>query len=77
MYWTPQAALAAYNNPDLVKTNDLVRKFSFEKGLLGEGAKSADAVGISFPGGKTLGNSSNIRMRFDPTYVQLAADGKL
>ncbi len=77
MYWTPAEALAAYNNPDLVKTNDLVRKFSFEKGLLGEGAKSADAVGIEFPGGKTLGSTSNIRMRFDPTYVKLAADGKL
>jgi NitT/TauT family transport system substrate-binding protein len=77
MYWTPQTALAAFNSPDLIKTNDLVRKFSFEKGLLGEGAKSADAVGIEFPAGKTLGSSSNIRMRFDPSYVKLAADGKL
>jgi len=77
MYWTPAEALAAYNSADLVKTNDLVRKFSFEKGLLGEGAKSADAVGIAFPAGKSLGSSSNIRMRFDPTYVQMAADGKL
>ena len=34
---------------------DLVRTFSFEHGLLGEGAKSKDAVGIAFPGGQTLG----------------------
>jgi NitT/TauT family transport system substrate-binding protein len=77
MYWTPATALAAYNSPELLQTNDLVRKFSFDKGLLGEGAKSADAVGIAFPGGKSLGSSSNIKMRFDPTFVKMAADGKL
>jgi NitT/TauT family transport system substrate-binding protein len=76
MYWTPAEALAAYSSPDLVKTNDLVRKFSFDKGLLGEGAKSADAIGIEFPGAK-LGSATNVKMRFDPTYVKLAADGKL
>jgi NitT/TauT family transport system substrate-binding protein len=56
---------------------DLVRKFSFDHGLLGEGAKSVDAVGIEFPAGKTLGNAKNIKMRFDPAYMKLAADGKL
>jgi len=77
MYWTPATALAAFTSPDLIKTNDLVRKFSFEKGLLGEGARSADAVGIAFPDGKSLGSSTNVKMRFDPTWVKLAADGKL
>jgi NitT/TauT family transport system substrate-binding protein len=76
MYWTPAEALAAFTNPGLVKTNDLVRKFSFEKGLLGEGAKSADAIGIEFPGAR-LGSATNVKMRFDPTYVKMAADGKL
>jgi NitT/TauT family transport system substrate-binding protein len=77
MYWTPATALAAYNSPDLVRTNDLVRRFSFDKGLLGEGAKSADAIGIEFPGGKVAGSPGNIKMRFDPSFVKLAADGKL
>jgi NitT/TauT family transport system substrate-binding protein len=77
MYWTPAAALEAFTSPDLVKTNDLVRRFSFEKGLLGEGARSVDAVGIEFPGGTVLGSRSNVKMRFDPTYVKLAAEGKL
>jgi NitT/TauT family transport system substrate-binding protein len=77
MYWTPATALAAYNSADLVRTNDLVRRFSFDKGLLGEGAKSADAVGIEFPGGKIAGSAGNIKMRFDPSFVKLAADGKL
>ena len=56
---------------------DYVRKFSFEHGLLGQGAKSVDAVGIAFPGGKLLGNPKNVKLRYDPTYMQLSAEGKL
>ena len=60
---------------DLVKKMDLVRTFSFNHGLLGDGAKTVDVVGIEFPGGATLGNKANLKMRFDPGYMQLAADG--
>ena len=77
LYSTPATAVAATKAPDLVKKMDLVRKFSFEHGLLGEGAKTVDAVGIEFPGGVTLGNKANLKLRFDPSYMQLAADGKL
>jgi len=56
---------------------DLVRNFSFQHGILGEGAKTVDVVGIEFPGGKTLGNTKNVKMRFDPSYTKLAIDGKL
>jgi NitT/TauT family transport system substrate-binding protein len=77
MFWTPAEAVAFTTSPSLVTTMDLVRKFSFDHGLLGEGAKSVDAVGIEFPAGKTLGNAKNIKMRFDPAYMKLAADGKL
>jgi NitT/TauT family transport system substrate-binding protein len=77
MYWTPATAVAATTSPDLVKKMDLVRKFSFDHGLLGEGAKTVDVVGIAFPGGATLGNKANLKLRFDTTYMQQAADGKL
>jgi NitT/TauT family transport system substrate-binding protein len=77
MFWTPTEALAFASSPSLLKTNDLVRNFSFSHGLLGEGAKTVDAVGIEFPGGKTLGNAKNIKMRFDTAYTQMAAEGKL
>jgi NitT/TauT family transport system substrate-binding protein len=77
LYATPAAALAAAKAPDLVKKMDLVRKFSFDHGLLGEGAKTVDAVGIEFPGAVTLGNKANLKLRFDPAYMQMAADGKL
>jgi hypothetical protein len=49
-----------------------VRKFSFNHGLLGEGAKTVDVVGIEFPAGVTLGNKANLKMRFDASYMQMA-----
>jgi NitT/TauT family transport system substrate-binding protein len=77
MFWTPTDAYGFTTGATLPKTMDLVRKFSFDHGLLGEGAKTVDAVGIEFPGGKTLGNPKNIKMRFDASYTKLAVDGKL
>jgi len=77
MFWTAADAQTFTTGPKLVTTMDLVRKFSFDHGLLGEGAKTMDAVGIAFPGGKTLGNAKNIKMRFDVSYVQMAAQNQL
>ena len=76
MFYTPKDALAFMSSPDMSKIMDLVRTFSFEHNLLGEKVKSKDAIGISMPG-TTLGSRQNIKLRFDPTYMKLAADGKL
>jgi len=54
-----------------------VRKFSFAQGLFGQGAKSVDAIGMAFPGGKTLGDAQHVTLRFDESFMQMAADGKL
>lgn len=70
-------AVAFTNSPDLIKTMDYVRSFSFDHALLGTGAKSKDAVGMSFAGGKTLGDIGNIKLRFDPSFMVMVADGKL
>jgi NitT/TauT family transport system substrate-binding protein len=77
LYATPAAAVAAATSPDTQQKVDLVRHFSFDHGLLGTGAKSVDAVGIAFPGGKTLGNPQAIKMRIDDSFMKLAAEGKL
>jgi NitT/TauT family transport system substrate-binding protein len=77
MFAKAPEAVAFTTSPDLVKTMDLVRTFSFTHGLLGKGAKSADVVGIVFPGGKTRGDTKNVKMRFDESYMKLAVDGKL
>ena len=55
MFYTPKEAVAFTTGADLAKTMDLVRTFSFEHKLLGDGVKSKDAIGIAFPSGKTLG----------------------
>jgi NitT/TauT family transport system substrate-binding protein len=55
---------------------DLVRSFCFEHNLLGEHVKSKDAIGIAMPAGN-LGSKQNVKLRFDPTYMKLAAEGKL
>jgi NitT/TauT family transport system substrate-binding protein len=77
MFYQPAEALAFTKSPDLVKSMDYVRRFSFDHGLLGQGASNIDVVGITFPGGNTLGDTKNVKLRFDTTYMQLAADGKL
>ena len=76
MYYTPAEAAAFMNSPDMPKIMDLVRTFCFEHNLLGEKVKSKDAVGIQMPKA-TLGSSKNIKLRFDPSYMAMAADGKL
>lgn len=53
----------------------LVAEFSLQHGLLGESAPSADFIGIETPAG-IYGDKNNVKLRFDPTYIQIAADGK-
>ncbi len=77
MFATPAQAYEFMSGDGVVKTMDLVRNFSFEHGILGRGATSVDAVGIQFPGGKTLGDTHNIKMRFDTAYTKMAMDGSL
>src|SRR3546814_5023405 len=70
LYPEPKAAVAATSSPALVETMTRVRDFSFSKGLFGQGATSADAVGMAFPGGKTLGDPQHITLRFDASFMQ-------
>ncbi len=76
LFATPKDALAFTTSADLTKIMDLVRTFCFEHNLLGDNVKSKDAIGIAMPAGE-LGAKDNIKLRFDPAYMQLAADGKL
>ena len=77
LYADPKAAEAFMTGQQIVDANDKVRKFSFDNGLFGQGAKSVDDIGIEFSGGKILGNPQNVKLRFDPTYVKAAAAGTL
>jgi NitT/TauT family transport system substrate-binding protein len=77
MFYTPQSALQAASTANLRKTMDLVRQFCFTHGLLGDRTKSPDDVAIQFPDGSVLGKPDRIRFRFNTTFMQLAAQGKL
>lgn len=77
LYADPKEAVSATSSPALITTMTRVRDFSFSKGLFGQGARSADAVGMSFPGGKTLGDAGKVTLRFDADFMKMAADGKL
>ncbi len=77
LFYTPKAALEFVRSPDLPKIMTRVAKFSFDHGLLGQNAKSADDVGMSFDKNVIVGNKNNVKLRFDPTYAEMAAAGKL
>jgi NitT/TauT family transport system substrate-binding protein len=76
MYYTPKDGAEFMSGAELPKIMDLVRGFCFEHNLLGENVKSKDAIGIKTPT-STLGAATNVKLRFDPSYMKLAADGKL
>ncbi|MDP8986685.1 MAG: putative urea ABC transporter substrate-binding protein [Pseudomonadota bacterium] len=77
LFATPADAYQFVTGENIIKNMDLVRHFSFDHGILGQGAASADAVGIQFPMGKFLGDSHNAKMRFDAAYMKMAMDGTL
>ncbi|MET0542687.1 MAG: putative urea ABC transporter substrate-binding protein [Variovorax sp.] len=77
LFYTPQSALKFATSPDMPKIMSRVAKFSFDHGILGQGVKSPDAIGMAFDGGAVVGNKNNVKLRFDQTYVRMAAEGKL
>jgi NitT/TauT family transport system substrate-binding protein len=77
MFYQAADAVAFTRSAELVDTMKHVAGFSFDHGLLGEGAPDAGFIGIAFPGGKTLGDKANVKLRFDDAYMAMAADGKL
>ena len=76
MFYTPAAALELTNSAQLKQTMQYVAEFSFDHGLLGDGAPDAGFIGVQMPAGD-YGDSGNLKLRFNPTYMQMAADGQL
>ena len=77
MFYDPADAVAFTEGTELPETMVNVAEFLFDKGILGEGAPSADFVGVAYPDGSTTGDPNNVNFRFDTTYMQMAADGAL
>ncbi len=74
MFWEPAEAVAFTRSPELVATMDRVRRFCHEKGLLGG---TLDGVGIAFAEAPPLGSPDNLKLRFDPSWMELAAQSRL
>lgn len=76
MFYTPASAVEFVNSDALLKTMQKVAEFSFDHGLLGDGAPDANYIGVEGPKG-VYGDKKNVKLRFDATYMQMAADKKL
>ncbi|MEM7022952.1 MAG: putative urea ABC transporter substrate-binding protein [Pseudomonadota bacterium] len=77
MFFDAAEAVEFAKSPALKATMDHVRNFSHTHGLLGDGAASVDAIGMTFPGDEMLGDSGNVKLRFNVDYMEMAARGAL
>jgi len=77
MFYTPQSAVDFGASPDLKTKMALVRQFVFDHGLLGANTKSVDDVAIRYPDKSVQGKADRVRLVFDLSYMQMAAQGKL
>ena len=77
LFYTAPSALEMTKSDQLKKTMELVRQFCFSHGLLGDKTSSPDDVAIRFPDGTVQGKKDRVRLRFDASYMELAAGGKL
>lgn len=77
MFYQPAEAAEFTKGPELKKTMEYVRSFCFDHGLLGQGANSKDVVGIAFPDGSVIGDSKNVKLRFDAAFMEMAARREL
>lgn len=76
MFYKASDAVTFTNSKELKDTMAKVAGFSFDHGLLGDGAPNSEFIGIETPAG-VFGDKKNIKLRFDPRYMKMAADGKL
>jgi NitT/TauT family transport system substrate-binding protein len=77
MFYEPGEAADFTEAAELPKTMAFVAKFLFDKGILGEGAPSAEFVGIAFPDGSVYGDKNNVKLRFGTGFMKMAAEGQL
>jgi NitT/TauT family transport system substrate-binding protein len=77
MFFQPQAATQFGKSPDLKQKMALVRQFCFDHGLLGKNVGTVDDVAILYPDGSVQGKKDRVRLRFETTYMEMAAEKKL
>jgi NitT/TauT family transport system substrate-binding protein len=77
LFADPASAAAFTESPDLRQTMEYVRQFLFAHGLMGQGAPSADVVGVQFPDGSVQGDPNNVKFRYTDQFMRMAAQKQL
>ena len=77
MFYDPAKAVAFNNEEKLIETSKFVAQFLFDHGILGEGAKPGFRRRRIPRRQDARRYRSNIKLRFDPTFMAMAAEGKL
>lgn len=77
MFYDADKAVEFTTSDKLPETMKSVSQFSFDHGLLGDGAPDADFIGIEFPNGVITGNKDNVKFRFNESFMKMAADSSL
>ena len=76
MFYTAQSAVAFTLDKKMKEITEFVRSFCFDHNLW-TGAKTKDHVGIQFPDGTVMGDTKNVKFRYETKYMRMAADGQL
>jgi NitT/TauT family transport system substrate-binding protein len=77
MFFDAATAVGFSEGGVLKETMVNMADFLFANGILGEGATSADFIGVTYPDGSTSGDAGNIKFRYDNSYMRMAASGQL
>jgi NitT/TauT family transport system substrate-binding protein len=77
MFYQATDAVSFVESNQLPATMKNIAQFSFDHGILGDGAPDADFIGIAYPNDVTTGSESNIQLRFNADFMKMAAEGKL
>ncbi|QKE62576.1 ABC transporter substrate-binding protein [Aquipseudomonas campi] len=76
-FYSPRSAHAFASSEKMPLMMERVAQFADAHHLLGNQGNGLDLLGISFSGNRVLGNPAQIKLRFDPSYMQQAAEAKL
>ena len=77
MFYEPEPAVEFVRSENVQETMQKVAQFSFDHGLLGDGAPDSGVVGIAYPSGAVSGAADNVKLRFDDSFMASAAKGEL
>ncbi|RVU86572.1 lipid kinase [Leucothrix sargassi] len=77
MFFDAEEAVKFTTSSKLPEVMKSISEFSFDHGLLGDGAPDASFIGMQFPGDVVTGSKDNIKFRFDDSYMKMAAEGSL